>query len=74
MYMAEFGFQAYLLSAKFIADYPLSSYPELMYKQGRSYICLLIETHEGYFLCVRLLLITWPDHCENFFGKIQKTY
>lgn len=51
--MAEFGFQAHLLSAKFIADYPLSSYPELMYKQGRPYTCLLIETHEGYFLCVR---------------------
>ena len=50
--MAEFDSQVYLLSTKFVADYPLSSYPELMYKQGRPYTCLLIETHEDYFLCV----------------------
>jgi hypothetical protein len=50
--MAVFDSQVYLLSQKFVADYPLSSFPELMYKQGRPYTCLLIETHENYFLCV----------------------
>ena len=50
--MAEFDSQVYLLSAKFAADYPLAKYPELMYKQARPYTCLLIETHEDYFLCV----------------------
>ena len=50
--MAEFDSQVYLLSPKFITDYPLSSYPELMYKLGRPYTCLLIETHDDYFLCV----------------------
>ena len=50
--MVQFNAQVYLLSRNFIADYPISLYPELMYKQGRPYTCLLIETHEDYFLCV----------------------
>ena len=50
--MVEYDSQVYLLSSKFISDYPLSRFPELMYKQGRPYACLLIETHDGYFLCV----------------------
>ncbi len=41
-----------LLSSKFIQDYPLSTYPELMYKLGRPYTCLLIESHADYFICV----------------------
>ena len=44
--------QIYLLSSKFIQDYPSCDYPELMYKQGRPYACLLIDTHDGYFICV----------------------
>lgn len=50
--MPEFDYQVYLLSQKFTADYPLSKYPELMYKDGRPYTCLLIKTHDDYFLCV----------------------
>ena len=41
-----------LLSSKFTQDYPLSAYPELMYKIGRPYTCLLIESHADYFICV----------------------
>ena len=52
IHMKEYDFQVYLLSQKFTTDYPLSQYPELMYKQGRPYTCLLIETHDNYFLCV----------------------
>ena len=44
--------QVYLLSTKFIQDYPPDIYPELMHKQGRPYACLLIETHNGYYICV----------------------
>ena len=44
--------QVYLLSAKFIQDYPANTYPELMHKQGRPYACLLIETYDGFFICV----------------------
>lgn len=44
--------QVYLLSQKFIQDYPLAVYSELLYKPGRPYACLLIETHEGYLICV----------------------
>lgn len=50
--MLEFDSKVYLLSSRFANDYPLSLYPELMYKQGRPYTCLLIETHDDYFICV----------------------
>ncbi|MCC8106075.1 MAG: hypothetical protein LIO99_08755 [Clostridiales bacterium] len=48
----DFDSGLYLLSPKFMEDYPASTYPELMHKQGRPYTCLLIETHEDYFICV----------------------
>lgn len=44
--------QVYLLSAKFVQDYPSSAYPELLHKPGRPYTCLLIDTHDGFFICV----------------------
>ncbi len=44
--------QVYLLSNKFIQEHPANTYPELMHKLGRPYTCLLIETHEDYFICV----------------------
>lgn len=42
----------YLLSSKFANDYPLSSFPEIMYKPGRPYSCVLIDSHSDYFICV----------------------
>jgi hypothetical protein len=48
----EYDVDVYLLSSKFISAYPACSYPELMHKQGRPYACLLIDTHDGYFICV----------------------
>lgn len=48
----EYDCDIYLLSPKYIKDYPLAKYPELMYKQGRPYNCLLIDTHYDYFICV----------------------
>lgn len=47
-----YDFDIYQLSTKFVADYPESTYPELMHKQGRPYCCLLIDTHDDYFICV----------------------
>ena len=47
-----FDYQIYLLSKQFSIKYPLSDYPELMYKEGRPYNCLLIDTHEDYLICV----------------------
>ncbi len=41
-----------LLSSKFTQDYSPAVYPELMHKHGRPYICLLIESHNDYFICV----------------------
>lgn len=41
-----------LLSLKFSKDYPADTYPELLHKHNRPYTCLLIETHNDYFICV----------------------
>lgn len=48
----EFDHAIYLLSSEFITDYPPVKYPELMQKEGRPYTCLLIDSHDGYFICV----------------------
>ncbi len=48
----EYDSNLYLLSSKFIQDYPVDTYPEIMYKQGRPYTCLLIDTHDDFFICV----------------------
>jgi hypothetical protein len=48
----EYVYDIYLLSSDFINNYPLSDYPELMYKQSRPYNCLLIDTHDDYFICI----------------------
>lgn len=42
----------YLLSQKFIQDYPQDEYPEIMQKQGRPYSCLIIDTHDDYYICL----------------------
>lgn len=41
-----------LLSSKFIQDYPHAQYPEIMHKQGRPYSCLIIDTHDDYYICI----------------------
>lgn len=48
----EYDSDVLLLSPKFMQDYPPSQYPELMYKLGRPYTCLLIDSHDDYFICV----------------------
>ena len=48
----DYTSQVYLLSHNFYQDYPASKYPELLHKEGRPYTCLLIDSHEGYFICV----------------------
>ena len=40
------------LSNQFAVDYPCNKYPELMLKIGRPYTCLLIDTHQGYLICI----------------------
>lgn len=48
----DYDVEIRLLSQKFADDYPEKSFPELMLKHGRPYTCLLIDTHEDYFICV----------------------
>ena len=40
------------LSDVFLRDYPAADYPELMYKKGRPYSCLLIDLHLEYRICI----------------------
>lgn len=48
----EFDSELSLLSSKFTQAYPPATYPELMHKHGRPYTCLLIDSHDDYFICV----------------------
>lgn len=48
----EYVSELSLLSSKFMQDYPSAKFPELMHKSGRPYTCLLIESHNDYFICV----------------------
>ncbi len=48
----EYDSELLLLSSKFIQDYPPAIYPELMYKCGRPYTCLLIDSHYDFFICI----------------------
>ena len=41
-----------LLSPKFLQDYPHTQYPEIMRKHGRPYSCLIIDTHDDYYICI----------------------
>lgn len=62
--MAEFDSQVYLLSAKFIADYPLAKYPELMYKQARPW---------SYYIhaAQRLMLLSFPFEADGSFCRVR---
>lgn len=42
----------YQLSEAFLRAYPSAEYPELMYKRGRPYSCLLIDLHMEYRICI----------------------
>ncbi len=66
----EYDLDIYLLSQKFINDYPISKYPELMNKHGRPYSCLLIDTHEDYLICVPFR--SSINHKNAFFFKGTK--
>jgi len=48
----EYAVDIYLLSAKFMSDYPEFLYPEIMRKSGRPYTCLMIDLHEDYLICI----------------------
>ena len=62
-----------LLSPKFTQDYPPAIYPELMHKHGRPYICLLIESHDGYFICVPFRSSIGHKNAFMFTGTAHST-
>lgn len=49
---SPFDYQILKLTDDFYNTYLKEEYPELLVKSGRSYNCLLIESHYGYFICV----------------------
>lgn len=48
----EFDVEVRYLTAQFLNDYPQTTCPELERKPNRRYACLLVDTHQGYFICV----------------------
>lgn len=48
----DFDCEVRKLSHDFFKAYPHESYHEIERKEERPYSCLLIDTHEGYFICV----------------------
>ena len=48
----EFDFQILKLTKKFYKEYDPKTYPEILLKSGRSYNCLLLQSHYGYFICI----------------------
>lgn len=48
----EYDYEVRLLSTDFTAKYPAAQYPEIMVKHERPYTCLLIESKDGYLICV----------------------
>ena len=67
----DYDQQVYLLSRDFITDYPLSTHPELMYKNGRPYSCLLIQTHDDYFICVPFRSSISHHNCYHFTSTVR---
>lgn len=47
-----FDFQILKLSKDFYRYYDKVNFPEILLKSGRSYNCLLIQSHYGYFICI----------------------
>lgn len=48
----EYDSEVCRLSPCFYADYPVSLYPEILRKASRPYICLLIDVHADYLICL----------------------
>ena len=47
----KYTVQLCLLTDQFLQDYPSSCFPELLLKQKRPYVSLLLEMHD-YFICI----------------------
>ena len=47
-----FTYEIKCLSKQFAIDYPLAEFPELLFKAGRPYNCLLVDTHASYKICI----------------------
>ena len=48
----EFTFEIRKLSNLFYEDYPQADYPEIERKESRGYTSMLVDTHEGYIICI----------------------
>ncbi len=58
------------LSSAFYAAYPLSKYPELMQKDERPYMCLLVRSND-YYLCVPFRSSIQHNNAYHFTGTIR---
>ena len=70
-----FDYQILKLTDAFYNEYPNDKYPELLLKHGRSYNCLLIESHYGYFICIPYRTNIYHGNAFLFMGtKRSKKY
>ena len=67
------------LTDDFMKDYPLAQYPELMYKAGRPYNCLLVDVHvDDYFIFIPYrshicLLYTSPSPRDGLLSRMPSS-
>lgn len=47
-----FDYQVLCLTSDFYNDYPTPPFVEILKKKQRSYNCLLIQSHYGYYICI----------------------
>jgi hypothetical protein len=71
MYLPDNDSQILRLSNNFYKVYPISSYREILSKQGRSYNCLLFQTHYNYFICVPYRTDILHDYAYKFQSSIR---
>ena len=50
----EFVAEVYQMAQSFLDEYPADEYPEILRKTDRPYACLLIDTHNDYYVGPRL--------------------
>ena len=48
----DYDYQLIKLSERFYRAYPNQDFDQILLKTGRVYTCLLVDTHDGYFICI----------------------
>ncbi|MBO5520606.1 MAG: hypothetical protein J5973_02910 [Eubacterium sp.] len=63
----DYTFEIRKLSSLFYTSYPQSNFPEIERKNARGYATLLVDTHDGYLIC-----IPFRSHINHEFAYMFK--